>query len=565
VTLPYYGRLPNLVSIPALLEAVREGGLRIARLQRRFTWSDRQRVLLLDSVYHGYPIGTLTVWRTRDNLLACEATVADLLVPDDEALRTASVKEYVLDGLQRISTLYGALGPALLPEQTVPPSGGAWEVYFDLDKETFTSAADLHGANPAVWSRQLPLSVILNTRRFLDELEAHRKGDHPERIAQAENLLRKINQYQVPILPLITEKIDAAVQSFTRLNTAGTHLDTAAILHALSYRKGGEGDAPAVDLLRGFDQVRERVAAVWSPVKELEDETLRHITFAELRVPIYSDDHERFVRDLRAAPEVIDRVAEGVQCAVTFLREQCCVGGPRVLPYMFQLVLMARALRTRWPLTDAQIESARRWFWATTLTHHFASQRRVQGTLKDLESLLDGTQREVLPEARAAVPMGRFRYGRARDKALAIQLALRGPRVPEIDEGDAVEDATSLLAELGEAALHELLPARRPDGKKLEAALLHDVGNIVLVRERHLVRLRACLFGESGTPLFEEASPCDETLLKSHAIPQKAVEALRAGDWEGFVRLRGDHLRAEESKLAEELGLTYGSGSDDRG
>lgn len=194
MTLPYYGRLPNLVSIPALLEAVREGGLRIARLQRRFTWTDRQRVLLLDSVYHGYPIGTLTVWRTRDNLLACEATVADLLVPDDEALRTASVKEYVLDGLQRISTLYGALGPALLPEQTEAPRGESWEVYFDLDKETFASAADLHGANPAVWSRQLPLSVILNTRRFLDELEAHRKGDRPERIAQAENLLRKINQ-----------------------------------------------------------------------------------------------------------------------------------------------------------------------------------------------------------------------------------------------------------------------------------------------------------------------------------------------------------------------------------
>ena len=564
MTLPYYGRLPNLLSIPALLEAVREGGLRIARLQRRFTWTDRQRVLLLDSVYHGYPIGTLTVWRTRDNLLACEATVADLLVPDDEALRNASVKEYVLDGLQRISTLYGALGPALLPEQTTRVRGESWEVYFDLDKETFASAADLQGANPAVWNRQLPLSVILNTRRFLDEIEAHRKGDRPERIAQAENLLRKINQYPVPILPLITEQIDAAAKSFTRLNTAGTRLDTAAFLHALSYRNGDDGGGPAVDLLRGFDQIRERVAEVWSPVEELEDETLRHITFAELGVSIYSNKHDHFVRELRAAPGVIDLVAEGVQCAVAFLRECCRVGGPRVLPYMFQLVLLARALRTRWPLTDAQVESAQRWFWATTLTHHFASQRRVQGTLKDLEALLDGTQREVLPEARAAVPMGRFRYDRARDKALAIQLALRGPRVPEIDEGDAVEEATSLLAELGEAALHELLPARRPDGKKLDAALLHDAGNVVLVRERHLPRLRACLLGESRT-LFEKAPACDDALLQSHAIPQNAVEALRTGDWEGFVRLRGDHLREEERKLVAALGLVYGGAADERG
>ncbi len=270
-------------------------------------------------------------------------------------------------------------------------------------------------------------------------------------------------------------------------------------------------------LLRGFDQIRERVAEVWSPVEELEDETLRHITFAELGVSIYSNKHERFVRELRAAPGVIDLVAEGVQCAVAFLRECCRVGGPRVLPYMFQLVLLARALRTRWPLTGAQIESAQRWFWATTLTQHFASQRRVQGTLEDLEALLDGTQREVLPEARAAVPMGRFRYDRARDKALAIQLALRGPRVPGIDEGDAVEEATSLLAELGEAALHEFLPARRPDGKKLDAALLHDAGNVVLVRERHLPRLRACLPRRVRDALREgarvrrraAAEPCD--------------------------------------------------------
>ncbi|MFO0607455.1 MAG: DUF262 domain-containing protein [Polyangiales bacterium] len=566
MTLPYYGRMPNLVSIAALLDAVREGGLRIARLQRRFTWTDEQRVNLLDSIYHNYPIGTLTVWRTRDNLLACEEKVADIAVPDDEALRNAPVKEYVLDGLQRISTLYGALGPALLPDHVDRVHREAWEVYFDLDRETFSCATDLASAPASVRARQLPVSVILNTTRFLDALDVHRKGDKPERIAIAEKLLRQINTYQVPILPLITEKIDDAVKSFTRLNTAGTHLDMAAILHALSYRKGDAGGVPEIDLLHGFDRVREQVAGSWSPVRELGDEMLRHITFAELRVPIYASKdqtNERFVRELRAAPEVIDRVAEGVRCAVSFLRERCGVAGPRVLPYMFQLVLLARALRPRWPLSAAQSEAARRWFLATTMTHHFASQRRVQGTLKDLEALLDGAQREVLPEARPVVPMGRFLFGRARDKALALQLARRGPRVPGAPEDDAVAEATALLAELGEGALHELVPARSEDGRRIDQALVHDAGNIVLVRERHLPELRACLFGAAGT-LFEKAPACDEALLRSHAIPAEALAALRAGDGEAFIRARGELLRGEERALVAELGLSYGGAGDER-
>ena len=252
-----------------------------------------------------------------------------------------------------------------------------------------------------------------------------------------------------------------------------------------------------------------------------------------------------------ARPRVRGRGARGADP----LEGRCAASARIAHPHRHMRAVRARPLRNSW-VPGPEDADVCHWNNCTDLP---GTSRTIP-----LEALLDGAQREVLPEARAAVPMGRFRYGRARDKALAIQLALRGPRVPGIDEGDAVEEATSLLAELGEATLHELLPARRPDGKKLDAALLHDAGNIVLVRERHLPRLHACLLGESGT-LFEKAAPCDEALRRSHAIPPEALEALRAGDGEAFVRLRGEFLRVEERALVEGLGLTYGSGGDDRG
>lgn len=560
MTLPYYGRVPTLVSIAALLDAVREGSLRIAMFQRRFLWRPEQRVQLLDSIYRDYPIGTLIVWRTRENRLASEERVADLPVPDDSQ-DDRSVREYVLDGLQRISTLYGALGPALLasqPEEERPK----WNIYFDLDTEVFSSHDDLADASPSHWQRQLPLSVILDTTRFLDALEAHRRStDHPGRIENAQKLLRQINRYQVPILPLITENIDDAVTSFTRLNTAGTRLDTAGILHALSYRGASAAGSASVDLLRGFDSIRERVKDRWAPVEQLDDEMLRHITFAELQIPIYSDDHQRFVVGLRESPQILDRVGEGVERAVQFLHEKCGVRGPKALPFMFQFVLLARVLLTRCPLDDAQKDALQRWFWATTFTHHFASQRRVQGTLKDLERLFDDPARAVLPDARRVVPMGRFQYKRARDKGLAIRLAMLGPASPT--EGhDSVEESAAMLAEMGGEALHELVPARKDDGTKIDPALYHDAGNIVLAPERHLASLLAQVRGP-GRTLFEEA-PCDDDLLRRHAIPREAAEALRRDDPEAFIRIRGEHLRREERAFVESLGLTEGTLAEER-
>lgn len=124
-------------------------------------------------------------------------------------------------------------------------------------------------------------------------------------------------------------------------------------------------------------------------------------------------------------------------------------------------------------------------------------------------------------------------------------------------------EATALLAELGEGALHELVPARGEDGRRVDPALVHDAGNVVLVRERHLPALRACLLGAAGT-LFEKAPACDEALLQSHAIPAEALAALRAGDGEAFIRARGELLRGEERALVAELGLAYGGAGDER-
>ena len=97
---------PVIVRLPVLVEEIASRGIRIPRFQRPFEWSDGQRLTLLDSIKQGLPIGSLLTWKTSTHKLASYEKLGPFALRPalDEAQRT-----YLLDGHQRVSTLYGAL------------------------------------------------------------------------------------------------------------------------------------------------------------------------------------------------------------------------------------------------------------------------------------------------------------------------------------------------------------------------------------------------------------------------------------------------------------------------
>ena len=60
----------TVASIPIrqLLTRVAEGEVRIPAFQREFVWEPDRVQFLMDSIYKGFPIGTLLFWRTREKL-----------------------------------------------------------------------------------------------------------------------------------------------------------------------------------------------------------------------------------------------------------------------------------------------------------------------------------------------------------------------------------------------------------------------------------------------------------------------------------------------------------------
>lgn len=80
-----------------LVDMIERGELRLPELQRRYVWPATRVRDLLDSLYRGYPSGTILVWETDQ-----EVPSRDLVV---QQTSSAFTPKLLLDGQQRLTSL----------------------------------------------------------------------------------------------------------------------------------------------------------------------------------------------------------------------------------------------------------------------------------------------------------------------------------------------------------------------------------------------------------------------------------------------------------------------------
>lgn len=91
--------------ISTLVEAVDKRKIALPEMQRRYVWRSTQVRDLFDSLYRGYPIGSVLIWERPSNQI--EGRVLD--VGDSAGMRSDSTDELLLDGQQRLTSLTAIL------------------------------------------------------------------------------------------------------------------------------------------------------------------------------------------------------------------------------------------------------------------------------------------------------------------------------------------------------------------------------------------------------------------------------------------------------------------------
>lgn len=187
----------------------------IPNLQREFVWNVDKACGLLDSMHKGYPIGTLSIWRT-------EAKNQNVLRHDYHALpRFDSRLKYILfiiDGQQRLSVIYH-----IMKGDTITNANGRvvdfGSIYFTIDPKK--SERFVHTKKPVPGIHYKIADILSSNWRYIYRHESNYKYD---RLARCRNALL---YYKVISIVMRTNEIEEVEDTFVRINSLGTPISTA--------------------------------------------------------------------------------------------------------------------------------------------------------------------------------------------------------------------------------------------------------------------------------------------------------------------------------------------------
>lgn len=523
---PTYQGDPAIYFAHQLVDELRGGVLLVPKFQRpASTWSDDQRCLLLESIKRRLPIGSFLLWRTREDLPTRErAGRVTLPHPPQREDR-----QYVLDGLQRLTCLANAFAP---PETLSPPASPEEDndirpIFYDLRDERFTVR---QGDKPL--DQDLPTSALPDTRLLLQALRKLSKLEDADKLSErAEILANTIRSYKVAVIPIVSDNLDDATEAFSRVNSTGTPMNEVHMVTALTYRKDfylTERLQERLEQLKscGWDGIDERVVLA----------TIRARTDLDVSDPKPKETSAK----IRKNPELLDGAVTAIKRVAELLREPCLVPSPYWVPYAYQTVFLADAL---WDiefadLTQAARDTLVRAFWITAYARTFIGRRTRQekDLLKTLRSIAQAKTTEfgVAKDSIVEPLPDRFDFSSARTKLVALRMAARSPFAMN---GEPLP-VLALLQNSESRCMQPLVAPR----------LGKTPGNSILYPpERWLGDSYISQFKENlmGQPTFLASalgmSPSEET-LNSHFITKEIVGAFQGGPAQEALRLRAKEI-----------------------
>lgn len=510
---PALSRRPQATTfrIEDLVDMARRGEVRIPRFQRPFRWEQEDIIKLLDSVYHGYPIGTLLLWK--------RAAEAERLRFGPVEIDAPKIPEahYVVDGQQRLTALVGVL--LSMKDEPADP----WTLYFDLEAAAAEPGPFVpkprRGGVPASF---VPMNVVLDSERLLAWLDTYPgRAQHPLHVTLAHQLSKRIQQFQVPAYIVDAEESTVRV-IFDRMNSTGKALKKQEVFQAL------HGDLQK-------DQPQSLEMLVTDLRKEGFGDLDRDWALKALLAVAGRDVSRDFRRELDRVPdlgEAFSATERALRATLIFLKRDAGIPHLRVLPYHFPLLPLARFFSLYASAQPRSRDLLSRWLWRGAVT---GAHQTITFARTALATMAKPRAEElVVQELLAQLPP------RAQTEGSGEQLSLRDVNVRAATTKVLVNVLASLhpadLTTGRELDLSGLFAADRPYLPALFAGARSNLANRILHPPLDPERARACLVLMEG-----------DAALRSHGISAAALAALRCGDEVGFLRIREETL-AEEIK-----------------
>ena len=511
------------LTIREILDLVPRGQIRVPAFQRGFVWDPNMVAFLMDSIYKGYPFGSLLLWRTREQL-RFERKLGPFTLPERDPDYPI---DYVLDGQQRLTSIFGVFQTDIEPDPT-----GEWaDVYFDLGADADAQESQFVALEPSAVEprRHFPLKTLFVPVAYRRTTESF--GDQD--LIRIDSMQARFKEARIPHQLLTTEDRAKVAIVFERINRTGVPLDTLQLLTAWTWSE-------EFDLQHEFEELREELEPFgFAGVGEDSNLLLRCCAAVLAR-----DAAPTTLVNLRGA-EVRARFGEivnGIKGAIDFLRANMYVQTIFNLPFSTVLVplcvFFARPGNEAVSLGGTQRAKLVRWFWRTCFSRRFSS-----GVLRNLKEDIDGMAalREGQPTTIGDFPVlvtaesfigSSFRTNTVNTKTFVLMLAQRQPL--SFVSGQPISLA-SVLRDYNRSEFHHLFPRAYLTANAVPASKQGPLANFCFLSKAD----NTVLGGEAPSAYRNRMSENVDSILERSLCPAGIFD----DDYDTFLSERANLLQ----------------------
>lgn len=446
---------PSSPRLGALLADVSRGNIKIPAFQRDYVWKDDQIMSLLDSIYHGYPVGSLLLWSTKIPLKH-ERNVGGFALPDTAEDFPVN---YVLDGQQRLTTLFGVFNSDATT--TDPELAARFDVSFVPETEQFVHSSV---ADPG---KSINLRSILDTTRLLPEMG---RFGTPEQKTIA-TLTERFKDYEFPVVTIRDRSNQEVCRVFQRINSSGTSLSTLELLSAWTW-------SDDFNLINEINALLDKLEDC--NYGELSEELVLRCLSAVVLGKIDADE----LVDVAPAALIdgMTKLKQATFATVDFLEKELRIKNIVFVPFPIMFVPLVGFFSRKLKPNAAQLTALKRWFWHCAFTQKYkaGTNTAVLEDLRKMEQL--ATDSTVFDSVSAKIDPDLFRktwrINSTVAKAAICLLAQKAPR--SFLTGNLV-DLGNAMSAYNAREFHHIYPKAYLAGQSIPFHQSNIIANICLL------------------------------------------------------------------------------------
>jgi hypothetical protein len=467
------------------------------------------------------------LWNVTENLLK-DANFQPPIFPEKSGVLPTN---YVLDGMQRLSALYGSF------HYIEGLSDPKFDIWFNLDEGYFLHRSDFQQDEFDV---SIPIRAVNDPNELVDHHQRFARNDaNRYLVSRTTDLLARMQEYMIPLVTIAREDILSVVEIFERVNNTATKLNTVDFMRAITWSNDFDLNGELATINGALEESGFAVSE--QTLTKMLGMELGRSPMAEDLLRLREENSENLIYAAHAVRERMLQVRE-------FCAEHLSTFSAEYIPYEGQLLVIYNALRSREIEDPAVAHKLAGWYWATSFNEALRGKpdHYVARAVRSLQKLLDGSVKGVEPRLRVTPEVfleRRFIKGKALSAAFAAMFAQNG--ASSILDGNMIEPR-SYMTEFSPTHFGGILkvdelavafPERQTTTKILANLFVAGEGEAAFADRDGVVR-EALGSGD-----------LNDELLASQFLDRQCLDLLKGERWREFLERRAGFMIAKAHQM----------------